>query len=278
VREAATTALLAVADNLVRCFRRHFHRTTQEQREGLASAFEALGPEGVDPLLRGLELDEDWEVRRVFMGLLASRGRHAVPALLRRLADPSWYLVRNVLVILGEIADPSTVPAIAGALSHSEPRVRRDAVAALGKIGGPRAFALLRGCLDDPEVAEVATRCLAGIDRPRTIAAFMEMAGRVDLFGRRNARLREAILALGALGAHESIPRLQEILLRGLWLPPSAGDPVRIAAARALGKIGTAAALQAVARGARLWRRPVRSVCSEIVGGRRADRERGTAG
>jgi HEAT repeat protein len=268
VREAAAQALQAVADNLVRASRQQFHGATQAQREALAASFEALGPHGVEPLLRGLEGEEDWEVRKVLMGLLSSRGREAVPVLLRRLADPSWYLVRNVLVILGEIADPATVPAIAPCLTHREARVRRDAVAALGKIGGPRAFALVRGCLGDPEVAEVATRCLAGIDRQRTIAAFMEMTGEVDLLGRRNARLREAITALGALGAHESIPRLQAILLRGLWLPPSAGDLVRIAAARALGKIGTTAALQAVARGTRLWRRPVRAVCSEIVGGR----------
>ena len=111
-------------------------------------------------------------------------------------------------------------------------------------------------------------RCLAVIDRPRTISAFLDMTARVDLLGRRNGRLREAILALGTLGAHESIPRLQEILMRGFWLPPSAGDPVRIAAARALEKIGTTAALRVVARGTRLWRRPVRAVCSEIVGGR----------
>ena len=268
VREAGTKALQAVAAGLVESYRKEFHGLAPEQREALARAFDALGPHGVEALLGGLEKEEDWEIRKTFLAYLSARRREAVPALLARLGDRSWYLVRNVLVVLGEIGDPTTVPPIASTLKHPEPRVRRDAVAALGKIGGPRAFALVRECLDDPEVVEVAMRCLAVIDRPRTISAFLDMTARVDLLGRRNGRLREAILALGTLGAHESIPRLQEILMRGFWLPPSAGDPVRIAAARALEKIGTTAALRVVARGTRLWRRPVRAVCSEIVGGR----------
>ncbi|HEU4402794.1 MAG TPA: HEAT repeat domain-containing protein [Candidatus Polarisedimenticolia bacterium] len=268
VREAGVKALQAVAANLTGSYRQHFHATTPPQREALVKSFDALGPYALDPLLAGLEHEQDWEIRRTFLTFLAARGKEAVPLLVRRLSDRSWYLVRNLLLVLGEIADPSTVPAIATALKHPEPRVRRDAVAALEKIGGARAFTLVRECLGDPEVAEVATRCLAVIDRPRTVAAFLEMTGPLDLLGRGNARLREAINALGALGASESVPRLQEILMRGLWFPPSAGDGVRIAAARALEKIGTAAALRAVARGARVWRSPVRATCSEIVGGR----------
>jgi len=54
--------------------------------------------------------------------------------------------------------------------------------------------------------------------------------------------------------------------MRGFWLPPSAGDTLRIAAARALEKIGTDTALGALMLGAHLWRWPVRAVCAEIVG------------
>lgn len=268
VREAAVRALGAVAAGLVRCYRREFHRLLPEHHASLAKAFAALGEHSVPALLEGLSLEEDWEIRRPFLGYLAGLGKAAVPTLARRLSDPSWYLVRNILLVLGEIADPATIPAIAPTLSHPEPRVRRDAAAALGKIGGPRAFALLEGRLDDPEIFEVAMRALAAIDRRRTIGTFLEMTGKADLFGRNHRRLREAIATLGALGGNEAVPRLRDILLRGLWLPPWAGDPLRIAAARALEKIGTDTALGALMQGARTWRSPVRAVCAEIVGER----------
>ncbi len=266
VREAAQKALRATADALVRCYRRCFHDLTPEHHAALAGAFETLGGFCVESLLVGLAEEEDWEIRKPFLAFLAARRAAAVPALLKRLADPSWYLVRNVLLVLGEIADPSTIAAIAPALKHAEPRVRRDAAEALGKIGGPRAFALLKESLSDPETHEVALRSLAAIDRRRTIGAFLEMTERVDLFGRRQKQLKDAIATLGTLGGNESVPRLRAILMRGMWLPPWAGDPVRVAAARALEKIGTTTALNAIQEGSRLWRGAVRGVCAEIVG------------
>jgi len=268
VRDAALKTLRAIATALVRSYRGSFHRLTPDHHAALAAAFEALQEHGIDCLLGGLAEEEDWEIRRPFLGLLAARKKTAVPALVRRLNDPSWYLVRNVLLVLGDIADPSTIPAIAPALRHAEPRVRRDAAAALGRIGGPRAFALLKDCLNDPEVYEVVMRSLATIDRRRAIGTVLDMTAKVDPFGRDTRRLKEAILTLGALGGNESVPRLKSILLRGFWLPFSAGDTLRIAAARALEKIGTTTALGAVQQGTRLWRAPVRSVCAEIVGQR----------
>jgi HEAT repeats len=266
VREAGQRALSTIADSLVRSYRKEFHQLSKEQHESVALGLEALGEHSVPSLLNGLALEEDWEVRRPFLALLQARGKVAVPALVRRLADPSWYLVRNILIVLGEIADPATIPVIAPTLKHPEARVRRDAATALGRIGGPRAFALLRECLDDPEIYEVAMRSLATIDRRRTIGTFLEMTEKVDLFGRGHGRLRDALTTLGALGGNEAVPRLRSILMRGFWLPLSAGDALRIAAARALERIGTDLAHDALAAGARLWRPPVRTVCAEILG------------
>jgi hypothetical protein len=268
IREAAQRALTAIAEGLVGSYRKEFHRLTKEQGAAIDKALDALGEHSIPSLLDGLAQEQDWEVRRPFLGLLAARGKVAVPSLVRRINDPSWYLVRNILLVLGEIADPATIPTIATTLNHPEPRVRRDAAAALGKIGGPRAFSILKDCLGDAEIYEVVMRSLATIDRRRTITTFLEMTERPDLFGRGHARLREAITTLGALGSNEAVPRLRSILMRGFWLPPSAGDTLRIAAARALETIGTDTALGAILQGARLWRWPVRAVCAEITGHR----------
>jgi HEAT repeat protein len=270
VAEAAQRALQAIGTRIVACLREAFHGLAAERHQEFNAALEEIGPPCVEPLLAALAAEEDWEIRRRLVGFLASRGRAAVPALLRRLAGASWYVVRNIVLILGEIADPQTIPAVAAALQHADARVRREAAAALGKIGGPRAFDLVRNALDDPEIGEVAMRALAAIDRPRTVGAFLERTDHVSAFGRGERQVRDAILALGELAASESVPRLESILMRRFWVPPWAGDALRIAAARALHRIGTVAALAAVEKGARLWRRPVQIACAGILGGRPA--------
>jgi hypothetical protein len=269
VSEAAGRALDGIAARVVACYRAGFHGMRPEHQQGFTAALEELGASCVEPLLAALAGEEDWEIRRRLVAFLASRGRAAVPALLRRMADRSWYVVRNIVLILGEIADPQTIPAVAAALEHAEPRVRREAATALGRIGGPRAFAILQEALDDAEIGDVVTRALAAIDRGRTVGAFLTRTERVGPFVRGGQQVRDAIAALGDLGSNESVPRLASILMRGFWLPPSAGDPLRIAAARALSKIGTVAALAAVEKGARVWRRPVRSACADLLGGAR---------
>jgi HEAT repeat protein len=270
VLEAAGRALETLAARSLQCYREKFHELTPEMKRGFVEGLEELGPHAIEPLLRGLAEEQDWEIRRTLLSYLAGRGRAAVPALLRRLNDESWYLVRNVILILGEIGDAGTIGPIAGLLVHKETRVRREAATALGKIGGPRAFAILSESLDDPDIGEVAARALATIDRQRTVDTFLHRTERVSPFGKGNRQLREAITALGELGANESVPRLQTILLRGFWLPPRTGDPVRIAAAWALRRIGTADAMAAVERGVRVFRGPVRRACSEILSGRGA--------
>ena len=268
VREASLKTLNAICARVIASYPSGFHDMNAGHHEALARIFEALGPYGVEPLIVGLRQEEDWEIRKTFIALLAARGRQAVEVLQRHLDDPSWYVVRNMLLALGEVGDPSAVPAIGSCLKHPEPRVRREAVSALGRIGGPRAFPLVVVCMDDPEIAETAARCLAAINRPRTVSTLLQMTDRVSLFGRRSGRLKEAIKTLGALRAPESIPRLQTILMRNLWIPPSSGDSVRIAAALALEKIGTPDARRVVERGVRLWRHSVRSACATIVEGR----------
>ncbi|MFQ5876565.1 MAG: HEAT repeat domain-containing protein [Acidobacteriota bacterium] len=267
LQESGLRALRTISERVLASHRECFHRLTEAQREALDGVFEALGSHGVDPLLTSLQREEDWEIRRSLIAMLVARGRESVPVLVRHLSDPSWFLLRNILLVLGEVGDPSAVSDIARTLRHPEPRVRKEAITALGRIGGPRAFGLVRGCLWDPEVAEVAARALSAINRPRAITAILGMTDRVHLLGGRNEALRYAILALGDLGVREAVPRLEAILMRGFWVPPSSGDEVRVAASLALARIGTPEAIQALRRGSRVHRRPIRDACSAILEG-----------
>ncbi len=265
VQSAGASTLRRVAGSLIGSLPSSFHRLTEADRDSLERTAKTLGAFVADPLLAALEKEEDWEIRKTLVRFLVAQGREAIPTLVKHLADPSWFLVRNILVVLGEVGDPSVLPMISGTLRHPEPRVRKEAVTALGKIGGVRAFGLVSEALEDPEVAEVAIRALGAINHARAVGIFLQRAGSVHVLGRRNKAIRDAINALGELRAREAVPRLGSILARGFWLPPASGDPLRIAAAQALDRIGTPEALQAITRGARLGRRPVRETCAAIL-------------
>jgi HEAT repeat protein len=67
------------------------------------------------------------------------------------LSHPEWYVVRNAADLVGELGVEEAVPALAGAAQHEDRRVRHAAGVALAKIGSPAAIAQLRKVLKDPD-------------------------------------------------------------------------------------------------------------------------------
>jgi HEAT repeat protein len=136
------------------------------------------------------------------------------------LGHPEWYAVRNVAELLGELRLAEAVAPLARTLRHADPRVRRAAALALARIGTPDTLEHLGALLRDPD-----------------------------------PELRLAVAA--AIGGRE-----MESLGMPLVVAVEREDepPVIMELSRALGRIGSAAALQALARGAapvgwRFWRR-----------------------
>ena len=257
----------SVVEQMVRVFRTDFEHLTEEQKSRAGIEFKELGGIAAPVLTDALAEEENWEVRRGIIAVLASLGRAAMPVLLKRLDDSSWFLVRNLALLLGEIGGQSLVEPLAGLLMHAEPRVRREAAGALGKIGGSRAVAHLRQAILDPEVSTVAARVLGEIDRENTVAIFSRRLARTGRLVSDGRAAREAIAILGEMEAAEAVPALSRILLRGFYLPLSTGDTLRTQAAQALYRIGTEEALGALRAGARSARRVVRDTCSALAGG-----------
>jgi HEAT repeat protein len=67
------------------------------------------------------------------------------------LSHPEWYVVRNAADLVGELGVAEAVPALAGAAEHEDRRVRHAAGVALAKIGSPAAITHLRTVLRDPD-------------------------------------------------------------------------------------------------------------------------------
>ncbi len=136
------------------------------------------------------------------------------------LGHPEWFAVRNIADLLGELRVEEAVPALARTLRHPDVRVRRAAALALARVGTAATVEHLAGLLQDED-----------------------------------ADLRAAVAV--AIGGRE---------MEGLAMPlvlaaERERDPrVLLEYSRALGRLGTAAAVQALARAAqpgrwRLWRR-----------------------
>lgn len=67
------------------------------------------------------------------------------------LNHPEWYVVRNAADLVGELGVVEAVPALGGAVEHEDRRVRHAAGVALAKIGSPAAITHLRKVLRDPD-------------------------------------------------------------------------------------------------------------------------------
>jgi hypothetical protein len=136
------------------------------------------------------------------------------------LGHPEWFVVRNVAELLGELRVAEAVAPLARTLRHPDMRVRRAAALALAHIGTPGTLEHLGALLRDSD-----------------------------------AEIRVAVAA--AIGGHEMETLAMPLVVA---VEREAEHRVRLEFYRALGRLGSAAALQALARGAapprwRWWNR-----------------------
>lgn len=147
------------------------------------------------------------------------------------LGHPEWFAVRNVAELLGELRVGEAVAPLARTLRHPDVRVRRAAALALARIGTPETLEHLASLLNDPD-ADLRVAVAAVIGGP-------EMAG--------------LAMPLVVAVENERDPR------------------VVLEFSRALGRLGSSAAVQALVRGAkssgwRWWRARVGRRLAAIEG------------
>lgn len=206
---------------------------------------EALGGPMADRLVFRLEHETDRNRRGRLVEALRSIGPGAVASILAALDSPAWYLVRNALTLLSELGDAGNVPAVALLLRHPDIRVRRSAVRALWKLGGPSAAAPLVARMKeaDEETLQEILFALGQLRAVSGVPAVIELA-----LGRRvPQRLRiQALETLGQIGDPGALPALLQCLRRKTLFSNGEEPPLRLAAARALATLGTAEALTAL--------------------------------
>jgi HEAT repeat protein len=200
-----------------------------------------LGPEAAKVMERGRA-----DAAEVLLGLLATtesiKERRAFMNVLRGMPEglnqvvhmlehQPWHVVRNVADLMGEQRIEEAVPGLTRCLSHDNVRVRRAAATALAKIGTPPTVEALHPLLKDG-------------DRELRIQIAGSIAG---------ATARALAMPLVALAEQEKDPEL----LREFY--------------RALGRIGTSNAIQALTQvaqsgGKLIGRRPPEARAAAVEG------------
>jgi HEAT repeat protein len=150
-----------------------------------------------------------------------------------------------------DLKTPAAVTQLARVLAERDVVLRREAVQALVAIGSPGALRVLESALDDADrdVRMLVVRAIGARDHraalPRVEAVVM---GREV----READLTEKMAffeAYGLLAGAAGVPQLDALLNgRSLVLRRRIDPEIRACAARALGKIGSPAALEVLRR------------------------------
>jgi len=185
----------------------------------------------------------------------------AVTALGRVLGDPDPHVRLAAAAAMGSSGMTEAVSPLLGHLDDAAPEVRAEVARALGRIADARAVVPLIGKVQDavPEVRRAVARALGELADPRAVSALM-----LALQDTSHDVRVEAVTALGKLRSDEAtlaIAPLVEIdddaaagsiaAQRGVFPGSRPADgagrgEVREAALRALGRIGSEAAIKAL--------------------------------
>lgn len=181
------------------------------------------------------------------------------------LADERWYVVRNVAFVLGQIGGPEAAELLAAAARHVDARVRRTVVHALGQVPVARRTPLLLGLLESTD-AQTVSATLAMLSRDadrRVIAALLERVTAPEFESRPDEVKFALVSALGDAGGGEAVKVLEQVLQKGGWF--ARRTPERTAAALALARIGSPAAIDVLQAGLRSRSEAIRASCQEAL-------------
>lgn len=207
----------------------------------------AMGTTIIGPLAEALSTEQDSRSRRRLRDILVGFGAQGRESVQQLMSAPNWEVRRTAAYLLREFGGTEGLKELVPLLADTEPLVQREAVQGLVMNGSDEASAILLRAL--------ATA--AGRTRQTLVSELLSLRDdrAAPFFGylithlprRRLPQLYlAAVDALGAFGTADSVEPLQVALNQGELWAPMRTRRIRSAAATALRKIGTPAALDAL--------------------------------
>lgn len=129
------------------------------------------------------------------------------------LDHPAWYVVRNAAELCGELRLAPSVSSLARAARHPDERVRKSVVTALVKIGAREGLEALARALKDPSPA-IRLQVLGSLDGHWGRPLAMSLAALLETEHHPDV-VREALRALGRIGTPDALQALQRAATGG---------------------------------------------------------------
>lgn len=221
-----------------------------------------IGDPAVDILLDSLSNTEERHCRRKLVDIVSKFGSSASNRIKGRLQDDRWFVVRNMASILGEISNRDSLSALDKLLEHSEIKVKKEAIKSLSKIGGNEAATILMKRSDrmEKKLRALMFFSLGVIEEPVATPLLLKTLNKRGLFSKDLDARKEAILALGKLGAVEAIETLERVLSSSQFLKKEP-DEIKLLAAQSLAMIGNEDAVKAIEKGYIAGKEKLKDVC-----------------
>jgi HEAT repeat protein len=216
-----------------------------EQREAALQALGAVGERAVPALFEAYLAASEDPVREAYAQAFGLTGAVALGYLVARVASDQTDTVRAAAALPGATAAAQAVPTLTPLVRHADAGVRRAAIGALARLGGPEGSRLVVAALRDADPG-VRYEAAAGVGRlgDRALAGILlgKLKDETD-----DGVVTALIETLGRLKEARAVPQLTELARGVSGVFQRFPVAVRIAAVRALVRIGTPDALAAAA-------------------------------
>jgi hypothetical protein len=264
----ATTVLERLGGGALMKYVAPYLRSADDQAyERFTRLCHAIGTPVIAPLAGVLSAEQDARSRRRLRDILlgfGARGRESVQQLMNA---PNWEVRRTAAYLLREFGGSEGLKELIPLLADTEPLVQREAIQGLVLNGSDEASAILLRALmtatgrsRDTLISE-----LLGLRDERAAPLFCYLLRNLDRNAQQPVYLT-AIDALGVFGGSDAVDALKYALYQGSLWTLFRTRRIRTAAADALRKIGTPAAVDALREASVRGPRGVRTAAKSALG------------
>ena len=235
----------------------------------LDELFAILQPAALETVLGWIGRSNNTELRMLLEHAATRLAATSSSELIRLIGSEDEVVVLEAIRRAAALKSPAAVPALGKMLTVGEAEMRVATVNALTEIGSPGAMQMLERALldEDREVRIVAVRAL-GARSSRSALPRIEAAIKGKELRESNLTEKMAFFeAFGLLSGDAGIPLLDGLLHSKGFMGKRDDSEIRACAAMALGKIGSAKALESLGRAANEKDVIVRNAVSRAIRG-----------
>lgn len=239
----------------------HLRGSDDASHERFKALCHAIGPPVIPALAEVLSSEKDARSRRRLRDILLGFGASGRESVQQLMSAPNWEVRRTAAYLLREFGGAEGLKELVPLLRDPEPLVQREAVQGLVLNGSDEASRILLAAIGSASGRARGTLIgeLTSMRDERAAPLFSYLVRHMDR--RKEPQLyASAVDALGTFGGPDAVEALKIALYQGDWWAPGKTRHTRQAAAQALRRIGTPAALDVLREAAERGPRGVRAI------------------